>query len=70
MAADLQDFWEEGRSLERRDAFRDAREKVRAAEQRMPQSLDSALDWIEQLHEVFGSPPVDREPWKGDDFRL
>jgi hypothetical protein len=28
------------------------------------------LNWIDQLRTLFGDPPVDRRPWRGDDFRL
>ena len=35
-----------------------------------PTTLEGILDWIEQLRQVFGDPPVDRTPWRGDDFRL
>jgi hypothetical protein len=35
-----------------------------------PTTLEGILDWIEQLRQLFGDPPVDREPWRGDDFKL
>jgi hypothetical protein len=67
---DLAEFREEGRSAERQRAFRDADRKIREWESAHPQTLDSILDWIDQLRAVFGDPPVDRRPWSGDDFRL
>ncbi len=42
----------------------------RAREREHPQGLGSVLDWIEQLRGLFGDPEVNREPWRGEDFRL
>jgi hypothetical protein len=28
------------------------------------------IDFIDQLRALFGDPPVDRTPWRGNDFRL
>lgn len=70
MTADLTDFCEEGRAPERQQAFRDAARKAVTWEQAHPESLESTLKWIAQLHELLGSPPPDRDPWRGDDFRL
>lgn len=41
-----------------------------AWERAHPTTLEGILDWIEQLRQLFGDPPVDRTPWKGDDFRI
>ena len=35
-----------------------------------PTTLESILDWVDQLRALFGDPPVDRRPWRGGDFRL
>lgn len=70
MRKELLEFREEGLSLERRQAFREAEAKVREWEQAHPQTLDSILDWIDQLRSVFGDQPVDTRPWVGNDFRL
>ena len=67
---DLEQFREEGRSAERQQAFRDAERKIREWEAAHPQTLDSILDWIDQLRDVFGDLPPDRRPWSGNDFRL
>ena len=67
---ELLEFRDEGRSGERRQAFRDAERKIRDWERAHPQTLDSILDWIDQLRDVFGDPPIDTRPWQGDDFRL
>ena len=62
----------------RRDAFSseiraDFRRSPRAVarwEREHPLGLDSVLDWIEQLRRLLGDPEVNREPWRGEDFRL
>lgn len=62
----------------REDAFDAARSRDLEASARRcaewdrahPVSLEGILDWIEQLRRVFGDPPVDRTPWRGDDFRI
>jgi hypothetical protein len=35
-----------------------------------PTTLDSTLDWIDSVRSLLGDPPVNREPWRGNDFRL
>lgn len=35
-----------------------------------PTTLDSTLDWIASNRSLFGHPRVNREPWRGNDFRL
>lgn len=67
---ELLEFREEGRSADRRQAFREAEARIRRWEQAHPQTVDSMLDWIDQLRSVFGEPPVNTRPWIGNDFRL
>lgn len=50
--------------------FERSQQAVRRWEREHPTTIDSILDWIDQLRAVFGEPAVNREPWRGDDFRL
>jgi len=50
--------------------FARSEEAVREWERAHPTTLDSILDWIDSVRSVLGDPPVNREPWRGDDFRL
>jgi hypothetical protein len=47
-----------------------ADELTREWERAHPTTLESTLDWIDGVRSLFGDPPVNREPWRGDDFRL
>jgi hypothetical protein len=53
-----------------REAFDASRRAVAAWERAHPVDLAGILDWIDQLRALFGDPPVDQRPWRGDDFRL
>jgi len=67
---ELESLREDGVSLAMR---RELRASARATEQwdrAHPTDLAAILDWIEQLRQAFGDPPVDRRPWRGNDFRL
>jgi hypothetical protein len=68
MREELREFREE--ALDRKRAFHEAEVKLRAWERAHPQTLDSILDWIDQMRSVFGEQSVDRRPWVGEDFRL
>jgi hypothetical protein len=35
-----------------------------------PTTLESTLEWIESNRALFGDPVANREPWRGDDYRL
>ena len=50
--------------------FRSSAAVVEAWERANPTTLESVLDWIDQLRGLFGDFPTDRDPWRGDDFRL
>ncbi len=67
---DLEDMRRDGLSPEIRDDFKRSAEAVARWEREHPQNLASVLDWIEQLRRLFGDPEVNREPWRGEDFRL
>ena len=67
---ELEDMRRDARSPKIREEFRRSAEAVRAWEREHPQGLEAVLDWIEQLRRIFGDPEVDREPWRGEDFRL
>lgn len=53
-----------------RENFRRSEAAVQRWERDNPTTLDRMLDWIEQIRRTFGDLPVDREPWRGTDFRL
>lgn len=53
-----------------REDFEASRRAVAAWERAHPVDIAGILDWIDQLRSVFGDPPVDRRPWRGDDYRL
>jgi hypothetical protein len=61
---------EDGLSAERRRAFADSRAAIARWQGRHPASIESALAWMAELRRAFGDPPVDRRPWRGNDFRL
>jgi hypothetical protein len=67
-AEELESLREDGLSSSRRRAF-EASARAAAEWERAP-GLEDALDWIDQLRATFGEPPVDRSPWRGNDFRL
>ncbi len=33
-------------------------------------TLESTLDWIDSVRSLLGHPAVNREPWRGDDYRI
>jgi len=50
--------------------FRRSQLAVEAWERRHPASLDDYFRFLETLRALFGDPPVNTKPWRGDDFRL
>lgn len=66
----LEAFRAEGLSAERRAEFAASARATARWERRHGADVDAILDWIEALRAAFGDPPVDRRPWRGDDFRL
>jgi hypothetical protein len=67
---ELREMREQGLSDEARSAFRASARAVEAWERAHPVDVEGILDWIDQLRALFGDPPVDRTPWRGDDFRI
>ncbi len=67
---DLEEMRRDALSPEIRAEFRSSARAVARWEREHPQGLGSVLDWIEQLRGLFGDPEVNREPWRGEDFRL
>lgn len=67
---DLETFRREGLSTARRDAFRAAAQAEGAWDRAHPVDIEGILAFIDQLRALFGDPPVDRAPWRGNDFRL
>jgi hypothetical protein len=57
-------------SRERARDFTASRRAVERWTREHPTDLESALAWIETLRQIFGDPPVDRRPWRGNEFRL
>ncbi|MCC6640468.1 MAG: hypothetical protein IT386_04790 [Deltaproteobacteria bacterium] len=67
---ELETLRDDGLSADRRRDFLAAHRAVAAWERAHPQGLDGILSFVEGLRVLFGDPPVNREPWRGDDFRL
>lgn len=67
---ELAEMREQALSPEAREGFAASRRAVAAWERAHPVDIAGILDWVDQLRALFGEPPVDRRPWRGDDFRL
>jgi hypothetical protein len=67
---ELEGLREDGLSAERRRAFEAAALAGRRFDETRPLGIEEILHWIDELRALFGDPPVDRRPWRGDDFRL
>lgn len=67
---ELRSLREDGLCARRRREFRAAARAADAWDRAHPLSVDGVLDWIDQLRDLLGEPPVDRTPWRGEDFRL
>jgi hypothetical protein len=67
---ELDSLREDGLSEARRRELRASARATTAWESAHPTDIEATLDWIEQLRSIFGDPPVDRTPWRGEDFRL
>ena len=71
---ELEEMREDGLSEARRREFRAGEQAVARWERGRGSGgaagLAAALAWIDELRGVFGDPPVDRSPWRGDDLRL
>jgi hypothetical protein len=67
---ELESMREDGLSAEMRRQFQASAEATARWDRAHPQDVTDILDWIEQLRQAFGDPPVDRRPWRGNDFRL
>ncbi len=67
---DLEEMRRDADSAEIRAEFRRSARAVLRWERDHPQDLVAVLAWIEQLRRLFGDPEPDREPWRGENFRL
>jgi hypothetical protein len=67
---ELESMRDDALSEASRRAFRASAEATARWDRAHPQDVTDILDWIEQLRQAFGDPPVDRRPWRGNDFRL
>ena len=67
---ELEAMREDGLSEEIRREFRASAEATARWDRAHPTDVAAVLDWIDQLRAVFGDPPVDRRPWRGEDFRI
>ncbi len=68
--AELESMREDGHSAAIRREFEASAAATARWDRAHPMDVNAVLDWIEELRLVFGDPPVDRRPWRGDDFRL
>jgi hypothetical protein len=69
-AEELDAMRAEALSKDARRAFHASARAVEAWDRAHPVGLEAILDWIDELRALFGDAPVDRRPWRGDDFRL
>jgi len=67
---ELEEFRDDALSEAARRDFRASAEATARWEREHPTDVDAILAWIEELRHVFGDPPLDRRPWRGNDFRL
>jgi hypothetical protein len=67
---ELEAMRRDGLSERVRQDFRASAEVAEAWDRAHPLDVDAVLGWIEELRQVFGDPPLDRRPWRGNDFRL
>ena len=67
---DLEAFREQGLAAAARDEFARSARATQGWEHEHRLDVDSILAWIDSLRVLFGDPPADRRPWRGDDFRL
>jgi hypothetical protein len=66
----LAEYREDGLSDSRRRDFEESTRICDEWDRAHPVTLEGILDWIDQLRAAFGEPAVDREPWRGEDFRI
>lgn len=69
-AEELASLREDGLSESRRRAFRASSRATAQWDRAHAIDLEGTLEWIDQLRALFGDPPVDRAPWRGENFRL
>lgn len=67
---ELEEFRDDALSDAARQAFRASAEATARWDRAHPLGIEGILDWIDELRRAFGDPPLDRRPWRGDDFRL
>ena len=68
--AEIREMLEDVRSPAVRANFAASARACDAWEREHPVTIEGILDWIDQLRALFGDPPVDPAPWRGDDFRI
>ena len=66
----LREWARDSVSPELREQFLRSRRAVSRWERSHPVALGDVLRWLEQIERLFGPGRPDREPWRGDDFRL
>ena len=67
---ELESMRQDGYSADLRQEFQASAEATARWDRAHPLDVNAILDWIEQLRQAFGDAPVDRRPWRGNDFRL
>jgi hypothetical protein len=65
-----QEFVDDALSPESRAEWAASARAVEAWDRAHPVSMEAILSFIDQLREMFGEPPVDRTPWRGDKFLI
>jgi hypothetical protein len=68
--AELESLRAQPLSAAERAEWRASARATAAWDRRHAADVDAILAWIDGLRAAFGDPPVDRRPWRGDDFRL
>lgn len=67
--AEREELVRESRDAALRASFAESARVCEAWERAHPVGLEGILEWIDQLRALFGEPPVDGTPWRGDDLR-
>ena len=67
---ELEALREDALSATRRADFERSARATERWERAHAADVESILAWIDSLRALFGDPPADRRPWRGDDFRL
>jgi hypothetical protein len=67
---ELEEMRADGRSEQRRIELALAAARGRAWNAPSTHGLRTLFELCDALRRLFGDPPIDQRPWRGEDFRL